>query len=597
MSPREVLWRSGQAATRPLRMVRPRAAPPPRWDDPSWSAVLHRLVEPRRDSFIADAARIAEGRLELWGQPIGVDLRRVDWLANPLNGSRFDGRSSRQWTRDPKPLWELHRQQHVVPLAVGAALGERDDWARLAIEHLLDWVARNPPGRGLGWSSGYEAAHRLVSWAFAVPFLRTTLKAEELDRLNDAFTRHCAFVAGRPSRFSSENNHRIAELVGLLAGARLGAAGLEWPKLWRELEEQVDRQTYSDGGSREQAAGYFLYVLELLWVAGLLASSAGWPLGRLEQRLEAMLDWLAAVADDQGEPPPVGDDAEDRILRLEYFERRRANSIAGRLEALLGRSRRQQHRESTMLRPSGYAVLRAPGTRVVFDVGELGFGSLAAHGHADALAVLLDRSGRAVLRDSGTGMYAPVSLRDRFRATDAHNTVVVDGVSQAQPLGSHLWGRRFETTIEIVHLSDRYDAVRASHDGYRDTLHTRSVIFVKPDLLVVLDCIASARARNATLVWHPVGEAALSVASVPRASQAEGSGPWSPRYGTIEEAQRRTWTARGERIVFVTALSLAGPAEPITLHEEIGAAVVEVGHPRRVRIVERWTGPVAQIAL
>jgi hypothetical protein len=589
MSPREVLWHTG-TAIRPIRLRRQGEARP-RWDDPEWSEALRLLVEPAQDSFVAAAARIVEGRLDLWGNPIRVDLRGLDWFANPLDGT---GPSNR-WGRDRKPLWELQRQQHLVPLAAGASLAKRDDWARLAAAHLLDWVARNPPARGPGWSSGYETAHRLVGWTFAVPLLRWALQPHELARLDEAFTRQCTFVAVRPSRFSSENNHRIAELVGLLAGARRGAAGLEWEPLWRELENQVQRQTYTDGGSREQAAGYFLYVLELLWVAGLLAGSAGRPLGSLEERLAAMLDWLAAVADDQGEPPPVGDDAEDRMLRLDYFGPRRASEISARVRVLLGRDGKLRRR-STILHPSGYAVMRANGIRIVFDFGELGFGSLAAHGHADALAVLVDQGSCSILRDSGTGTYA-ATLRDQFRVTAAHNTVVVDGASQAQPLGPHIWGRRFRTTLDSAQLSDSYDAVRACHDGYRGARHSRSVVFVKPDLLVVLDRIAMKSPREATLVWQPCGEPALTVASSPEATYSDGPGPWSPRYTVIREAPRLTWTARGERVVFATSLSLAGIPSAITLCVEGDTTVVEVGQPVRVRIVERWDGHPAEVQL
>ena len=41
------------------------------------------------------------------------------------------------------------------------------DEARL--EQVLDWIARHPAG-GVGWESGYEAAHRLVAWTWALPF-------------------------------------------------------------------------------------------------------------------------------------------------------------------------------------------------------------------------------------------------------------------------------------------------------------------------------------------------------------------------------------------------------------------------------------------
>jgi hypothetical protein len=354
---------------------------------------------------------------------------------------------------------------------------------------------------------------------------------------------------------------------------------------------EARRQTFDDGGSREQAAGYFLYVLEILLVAAAFAHGRGHPADELDERLRAMLAWLAATADVAGEPPLVGDDAEDRMLRIPYFGERRAADIAGRA------SGPRRAAESVLLRQSGYAVLRSGDARVVFDVGGLGFGSLAAHGHADALAVLVDTATGPLLRDSGTGAYAPPTVREPYRATRAHNTVVVGPRSQAQPLGPHLWGRRFNTTLEAAHLGDSFDVVRASHDGYPGAIHSRSVVFVKPDLLVVLDRVEADGPRDATLVWQPLGDAPLTVASVPGAIAATNEGPYSPRYATHARAPRRTWTARSARVNFATTIALARGAATARLRQEGGTTVVEVEAPRRVRIVERWQGPAAVVEL
>ena len=102
-----------------------------------------------------------------------------------------------------------------------------------------------------------------------------------------------------------------------------------WDPVWREFESEVARQTFADGGSREQAGGYFLYVLEIIWVAALFGHAVGQDLRGLAGRVEAMLGWLQAIAGEDGEPPDVGDDAEDRFIRVDYFERRSASAIAG----------------------------------------------------------------------------------------------------------------------------------------------------------------------------------------------------------------------------------------------------------------------------
>jgi hypothetical protein len=594
MSIHELAWRAVTTAALPLRTARRRTLTPPTWEHPEWEAAVRALVAARAERLLPAAERIARGELEFWGHRANIDLRRTDWSANPVV---FDSaRAFPEVRSDWKPILELHRQQHLFPLAAGAALTGRRDWGSLAAQHLLGWVEQNPPDRaGPGWMSGYETAHRLVGWTFAVPLLRPWLSADEQRRLGESFASQSLFTALRPSRFSSANNHRLAELTGLLAAATLGSTDLSWGPLWQELEVEVTRQTYADGGSREQASAYFLYVLDIVFVAMSLATATRRPLGRLEERLAAMLDWLAAVADAAGDPPPVGDDAEDRMLRVDYFARPRASELAERARDFLGAAGTQHARTSRVLGDSGYAILRSRDVRVVFDVGELGLGALAAHGHADALSVTVDTHNGTILRDSGTGTYAAGPLREALRATESHNTVVVDGRSQARALGPHLWGRRFRTTIEASRLDPVADVVRASHDGYAGVVHTRTVAFVKPDLVVVVDSLRSCEAHEATLVWQTHGPEPIAVVAIPEAVRSDGHGLCSPRYGAVAEAPRLTWRAHGKRVVFVTALSIGGGSPSLGVTEQEQATVVEVSGPRRARIVERWSGDAAEI--
>ncbi len=579
MSAREIAWRGRSTLALRLRPLGRRLSPPS-WDG-GWAEHVRALAETRREVLVADAERIAAGELELWGRRVDVDPARMNWARDPLGE-----------TADRKPLWELNRQQHLFPLAAGAALAGREDWARTCAGQMLGWIAQRPPGT---WDSGYETAHRLVGWAWATPFFRGVLAPRELEGLSASYAEQAAFTAARPSLHSSANNHRLAELVGLLAAAAVGV-DLDRDRLWEELEHRVAAQTYDDGGSREQAGGYFLYVLEILWVAGVLARGTGRPPGRLEERLGAMLDWLERVADVEGEPPPLGDDAEDRFLRVEYFAPRKANAIAGRVRALLdGRPTLAPAplgtaRNSVVLPASGLAVLRSePSARVVVDVGELGFGSLAAHGHADALSVLVDTAEGPLLRDSGTCAYAPPGKREPYRRTSAHNTVVVDGRSQAQARGPHLWGRRFAVALEAHSLGPEIDYVRASHDGYRPARHTRSVTFVKPALVIVLDRIDGRQELEATLVWQlrsagPLTR--LAVAARPEAQHVRGEGPCSPRYTWCMDAPRATWSSRGREVVFATVIGLdAEPPLPELRHD--GATVLELP---AIRLVERWRG-------
>ena len=74
------------------------------------------------------------------------------------------------------------------------------------------------------------------------------------------------------------------------------------------------------------------------------------------------------------------------------------------------------------------------------DTGRLGLPPMAAHGHADALAVWFHLAGRPILVDSGTGTYlSDPGWRRWARGAGAHNGLVVDGTDPLVQRGPFQW--------------------------------------------------------------------------------------------------------------------------------------------------------------
>ena len=96
-----------------------------------------------------------------------------------------------------------------------------------------------------------------------------------------------------------------------------------------------------------------------------------------------------------------------------------------------------------MFEKGGYSVINNKDTFLVFDTGPLGFGGLAAHGHADALNIIYNYKNKPVLVEPGTYIYNIESeWRDYFRRTDVHNTLSVSGDNQSEMQGPFLWEKR-----------------------------------------------------------------------------------------------------------------------------------------------------------
>jgi hypothetical protein len=141
----------------------------------------------------------------------------------------------------------------------------------------------------------------------------------------------------------------------------------------------------------------------------------------------------------------------------------------------------------------GYSVWRKrPSSPVVlvFDHGPLGYLSIAAHGHADALSVWLSIGDTPVIVDPGTYVYSSAPFwRERFRSSISHNTLSISGVSSSSTAGSFNWAAKADARLVSGSASTTGEVV-AEHDGYLKqfgVLHRRSVCMSDEGRITVAD--------------------------------------------------------------------------------------------------------------
>ena len=102
-----------------------------------------------------------------------------------------------------------------------------------------------------------------------------------------------------------------------------------------------------------------------------------------------------------------------------------------------------------------------------FDAAPLGFLSIAAHGHADALSIILHVDGNPILVDPGTYVYhTDKEWRNYFISTLAHNTICIDHLNQALQGGPTLWLQHYRTQVANLIQTEKIESVTASHNGY-----------------------------------------------------------------------------------------------------------------------------------
>jgi hypothetical protein len=146
--------------------------------------------------------------------------------------------------------------------------------------------------------------------------------------------------------------------------------------------------------------------------------------------------------------------------------------------------------------------------RMIVDAGPLGYLSIAAHGHADALSIVLNVGGEEVLVDPGTYAYhTEPEWRRYFRSTRAHNTVLVDDRDQSLQSGNFMWSRH--AIARCLHFGDHGMTQRflGEHDGYcasREPVeHQREILYdTLSRTFTIKDILEGEGAHEVCQRWH-----------------------------------------------------------------------------------------------
>jgi len=447
---------------------------------------------------------------------------------------------------DIKYVWELNRHQHLPLLGIAYLLTGKEKYAEEVFSQLKDWMEENPPYYGVNWTSPLEASIRIVFWIITLSFIGNYRYLEKeilLDIIKYIFLQ-AEFVYRYRSKYSSANNHLIGEAAGLfISGIFLKhfKTATRWIKSgYKILIEEIEKQTYNDGVNKEQTISYQSFVLDFFLLSGLLGKKIGIEFSNeYWHNIEKMIDFLFSVIDCNGNVPNIGDSGVGYVIRLNgsksfnnyrsllatgavLFSRDdfkyKAQNFDEKSFWLLGQESKKKFDDlsvkskdikflpqSQAFPEGGYYVLRSEQDKgeilMLFDCGPLGYLSIAAHGHADALSFILNVGGNPIFIDSGIYAYhSKKEWRDYFRGTSAHNTIRIDRENQSVIGGPFLWDRKAEAYVENYSFTDNYDIVKGYHNGYirfKDpVVHKREIFFDKFKNVFVIEDFLKAKDKH-----------------------------------------------------------------------------------------------------
>lgn len=335
---------------------------------PAWPAGL---LEPHRGWILAAARRFAGRRFDLLGSgwveaahgmmPAGVEGHRyhpaadeclppsaraesrrlrallspghvaVDWHRDLKSGWRW---REDCWYRDiaighrpgvdVKVPWELGRLHHLTTFALAETLEGGGRWGSVFRDHVLDFLAANPPRFGVNWRCtmdvGIRAANLVLAWElmrvagarfdtpFASVFARSLLEHARHIRANLEW-----YPEGR-------GNHYLANVCGLAFAAWAlpdSAETAAWRAFAaRELANEVDWQFLPDGSNFEASTCYHRLSAEMVAMTAALLAGQDRGFALPAGRLAAMAAFTRGVTKPSGRVAQLGDNDSGRFFKL-----------------------------------------------------------------------------------------------------------------------------------------------------------------------------------------------------------------------------------------------------------------------------------------
>lgn len=398
----------------------------------------------------------------------------IDWRLDPVQGLRFPGNfPHREYSPEKRPgradikfPWELTRCQHFASLGQAYRLTGESRFALEIARQIDDFRESEPVGMGVNWVCTMDVGLRAVNWCLGLGLIHdcAELDGDFWKRAGQGLLEHGHFIEQNlENHYEVTSNHYLSNVVGLLfLGDNLATTneGARWYNFAiRELEKEMDVQVLADGADFESSIPYHRLVTELFLGSTRLVEHRR---GKLSEgycsKLKRMARFLVGVLRPDGRMPQIGD-ADDG--RLHLFTRAESPQDP---RALLGPASMQFDEESWLhtggtpaaweaawwgwdvseptatrsavpavqhFPDAGIAVLRTPRSYLLVSNGIVGTKGFGNHKHNDQLSFEYHVDGTPILVDPGSYVYtSDPDARNRFRSTDYHNTVSVDGEEQ-----------------------------------------------------------------------------------------------------------------------------------------------------------------------
>lgn len=407
--------------------------------------------------------------------------------------------------------WEINRHHFFPYLALKYRDSNDKSYYELLKRHFYEWNRENYFLKGINWLSSMEIAIRSYQWLITYYILEEIAENDFREDLMKSIISSMEYVSRNLSKYSSANNHLILEatIMSIIGYVIKDVHNQNWFKIGYDiLQKEIGLQFYSDGINKEHALHYQAFVTDAILQYNFILNKIGMaPIH--ESLIKKSLEFMGSIEADKTYID-FGDSDDAKIIsfgcnKINYYKSvLELGSIYYKIKFtdftnislenifISGVDEIEEYptfkyEEYKLYKDGGYLVVKSNENLILMDVAELGFGSIAAHGHADALSIIYYNKNNPIFIDSGTYIYNIESeYRNYFRGTSAHNTLSYNNRNQSEIKGPFLWGRKAKVNINKYEVNDEGLIIEACHNGYEPLVHKRKVKYIENEQKIII---------------------------------------------------------------------------------------------------------------
>ncbi|MFO8078661.1 MAG: heparinase II/III family protein [Armatimonadota bacterium] len=430
----------------------------------------------------------------------------IDWSYNGFDPD--EPAYTPEWT------YQLNRFQNWRILGRAWWATGDEKYAEEFVDQMLDWIEDNPmpvlgsPNQAPTWRTIEQGIRTAGSWMDAYHYFlfAPQMTPEAHTTFLKSWVEHARTLTRMTLDYPQHGGNWVTmECNGL---AHIGCIFPEFTEAehWRDvaytrLLQELDRQVYPDGAQMELAPSYHQVALGNFRRATNPALENGFELpdGYIDG-MKRMYEYNLRVMLPSGQVPPLNDSGMSRLensLREAYDTWGDPRFLWG---ATGGAEGEPVDFTSVFFPWAGQAVMRSGWEKdaryLMFEVGPFGTG----HQHEDKLGLYLWGWGRPLLTEGGSYSYDRSQWRRFVLDTPAHNTVMVDGMSQRRRGLRELYSTD-EPLEGVWATNELFDwCVGTYETGYGEDrmpcTHERTVIHLRPDAYIVIDRMLDAEGEH-----------------------------------------------------------------------------------------------------